>query len=171
MRLLHRPEPAPEHGRAGLGLRLAVAAALAALALASSGCVAYGGSTTAARVQSWVKSQSFVSNTDTLVDDVARAHEAASHGTSLQLRTVCSGFEADTGIAYDMLPAPSSELTTTLNAADQDFFKAALQFATAASVSLPAVSASFAKMAEGVADLHKASSELGRFGVSWVPHR
>lgn len=146
-----------------------VAAGLLAAVL--SGCVAYGGSTAAERVQSWVKSASFVSNTDTLVDDVARAHTAASRGTPLQLRTVCGGFEADTGTAYDMLPAPSSELTTTLNAADQDFFSAASGCATASSLADPAVRSAFEKMAAGLKQLHKASSELRGFGVDWVPHR
>lgn len=153
------------------GQPIVVAAALVLLVVVAAGCVQYSGSDLAARVRSWMGSSSFVSDNDTLIDDIARAHAAVSGGTALQLRTVCAGLEADTGTAYETLPSPSSSLTGTLNTAYETLFKAATSCAEAPSVRAPSVSKAFSKMTEARQALARAQGELASLGIRWVPRR
>ncbi|MDA8039568.1 MAG: hypothetical protein M0Z69_10500 [Actinomycetota bacterium] len=150
------------------------AAGLAALALTSvlaGGCVSYSGSSLPAKVRSWATSTSLVANNDTLVDDVARARLALIRGTAIELRTVCSGFEADIGTAYGTLPSPSPVLTYTFNQADEAFFKAAALCANAASLKGAGVRRALGDMEAGERELRRAAGELAGFGFHWVPHR
>jgi len=141
------------------------------LGVAAGACVQYSGSSLSGRVRSWMSSSTFVSDNDTLIDDVARARLAVSHGTALELRTVCAGLEADAGTAYSTLPSPSSTLTSTLNAAYEGFFKAASGCSSAGSVKDASVAPALSRMASAERSLVRAAAELASLGIRWVPRR
>jgi hypothetical protein len=131
-----------------------------------AGCAPYSG-TTAQKVQQWERHSSFVSDNDTLVDDVIRVREAVKIGTVKQVRTICGGFASDVGTAYTTLPTPDQALTDDLNAADILFVDASTSCSGVSSVSSPRMASALAKLTSGLKYLVLAQRLLQSFGVQW----
>lgn len=131
-----------------------------------AGCAPYSG-TTAQKVQQWERHSSFVSDNDTLVDDVIRVREAVKIGTVKQVRTICGGFASNVGTAYTTLPTPDQALTDDLNAADILFVNAATSCSGVSSVSSPTMRRALAKLTSGLAQLGRAQRRLQSLGVTW----
>jgi hypothetical protein len=146
-------------GRLGTVLLLLVVGFLA-------GCAPYSG-TTAQKVQQWARHSSFVSDNDTLVDDVIRVREAVRIGTVKQVRTICGGFASDVGTAYTTLPTPDQALTDDLNAADILLVDASTSCSGVSSVSSPRMRRALGKLTSGLAQLARAQRLLQSFGVTW----
>ncbi|MGH9303639.1 MAG: hypothetical protein ACRDZ5_04395 [Acidimicrobiales bacterium] len=139
------------------------------MAFAVSACSGYSGTSTAAKVHSWVAYNEFVANHDRLIDDISRATAAASHGSALQLRTVCAGMQFDIGTAYDTLPTPQESLTAALNTADQALFKAGANCARVASVHSARAKRALSQMAKAMQAFERVASLLRADGFIWRP--
>ncbi|MGD0083876.1 MAG: hypothetical protein ABSD78_11840 [Acidimicrobiales bacterium] len=146
----------------------AVAAGLVVVACLLAGC-GYSG-TPDQKVQEWAKQSSFVSDNDTLVDDIVRVHRAVKIGTAEQLRTICGGFAYDVGTAYDTLPTPDQALTNDLNQADTAFLAAATTCGDVSSVTSPAMKGVVRNINSGLGALERAQRLLQSLGLSWKVH-
>jgi hypothetical protein len=130
------------------------------------GCAPYTG-TPVHKVHEWVAQNAFVSDNDTVVNDVIRVREAVKIGTVKQVVTICGGFASDVGTTYTTLPTPDQELTNDLNAADVLFVDASTACSGVSSVTSPVMKSSLAKLTSGLVYLVKAQRRLRSFGVDW----
>jgi hypothetical protein len=146
--------------------RLAPILAAIAMVALLGGCAPYSG-TPSQKVHEWVAQNSFVSDNDTLVNDVIRVREAVKIGTVKQVVTICGGFASDVGTSYTTLPTPDQTLTNELNAADILFVDASTACSGVSSVSSPVMTASLTKLTLGLAALMRAQRRLRSFGVRW----
>lgn len=146
------------------GLGVVVVALLGAALL--GGCAPYSG-TTPQKVRQWASQSTFVSDNDTVVNDVIRVREAVKVGTVKQVRTICGGFASDVGTTYTTLPTPDLGLTDDLNAADILFVDASTSCSGVPSVSSPAMTRALAQLTSGLKYLVRAQRLLQSFGVTW----
>jgi len=144
---------------------------VAATLIVASLCAGCGYSgTTTQKVQQWAQHSSFVSDNNTLVDDIVRIHRAVRIGTAEQVRTICGGFAYDIGTTYDTLPAPDQALTNDLNQADTAFITAATTCGDVSEVSSPAMQGALKNINDGLGGLERAQRLLQSFGVAWKTH-
>lgn len=152
--------------RQRLGSRPVVLVAATLVVLVLGGCAPYTGTPTQ-KVHEWVSQNSFVSDNDTLVNDVIRVREAVKIGTVKQVVTICGGFASDVGTANTTLPTPDQVLTNELNDADLLFIDASTACSGVSSVTSPVMKSSLAKLTAGLADLVKAQQRLRALGIDW----
>ncbi len=146
--------------------RLLSAVAALAVAFGLAGCSPYSG-TTATRVQQWARQNSFASDNDLVVNDIADVYKAVKAGSVQTVTTICGGLAIDVGTAYETLPSPDQALTNYLNDADTAIVNAATSCSRISSLGSRTMRRDLAVLMKGISDLHKAERLIGSLGVHW----